>query len=311
MKKQIVLTIITPVYNCENYISETIESVLNSKILFPYEYIVLDDGSSDASSKIVEKYEGLIKIFSHANIGESLTVNRGLNAAKGEFILVLNADDPLLTPDLINYSCKYLLDNPNIDAVYPDWKVIDKNGVNLRVNILPNYSDEIFIGRNRCLPGPGTIFRRNIALKIGGRSPSWKFVGDYDFWLRFSKVGTIERFPGVLAQWRENSNSTSISYRGSEMANERINVITNFLETNKVSPKLARKAVANSYYLAARLGFFDSNMNSKQLLIKSFKHRRGWPEEAKLHVVIYLLLLPISKNIFNSMPNALKKVFVR
>ena len=311
MNDRLVLTIITPVYNCENYVRKTIESVLNSKILFPYEFIVINDGSNDSSMKIIEEFKGLIKIYSHANVGESLTVNRGLNAAKGEFVLVLNADDPLLTPDLINYSCKYLLDNSNIDAVYPDWKVIDENGVTLRVNILPDYSDEIFIGRNRCLPGPGTIFRLNIALKIGGRSPRWKFVGDYDFWLRFSKIGRIERIPGVLAQWRENSNSTSVSSRGSEMANERINVINNFLETNKVSPKLARKAVANSYYLAARLGFFDPSMNSKKLLIKSFKHRRGWPEEAKLHVVIYLLLLPISKNMFNSMPSALKKVLLR
>ena len=52
-----VITIITPVYNGEKYISETIESVINARLSFPYEYLVIDDGSTDATSRILQKYQ--------------------------------------------------------------------------------------------------------------------------------------------------------------------------------------------------------------------------------------------------------------
>ena len=293
-----ILTIITPVYNGEKYILETIESVVKSSINYPYEYIVLDDGSDDTTLKILQSYKDKIKIFSHKNIGESATVNLGIENALGEFILVLSADDPLLTSDLINKACKILIDNPSVVAIYPDWRIIDKKGIIIKNRILPEFTDELLIGRCRCLPGPGTLFRKNKAQQIGGRSSDWKFVGDYDFWLRLSRVGKIVRLPGILAQWRENQDSASISQRNNKMALERIKVIEKFLSENKISENLRRKALGNSYYLAARLAFFDPEIKGRFLLFKAFKFRRGWPEEAKVYVILYLLFMPLSSIIF-------------
>jgi glycosyltransferase involved in cell wall biosynthesis len=85
MNNRPILTIISPVYNGEKYISETIESVINASIKYSYEYIVLDDGSNDSTLKILNAYKDKIKIFSHTNIGESATVNRGLENALGDF----------------------------------------------------------------------------------------------------------------------------------------------------------------------------------------------------------------------------------
>ena len=293
-----ILTIITPVYNGEKYISETIESVIKSSIKYSYEYLVLDDGSTDSTLKILNNFKDKIKIFSHKNIGESATVNRGLENALGEFILVISADDPLLTNELIDRACKILIENSAIVAIYPDWRIIDQNGNTLRNKILPEFTDELLIGHCKCLPGPGTIFRRDKALQIGGRRSGWKYVGDYDFWLRLSRVGEIVRLPGVLAQWRENQDSTSVSQRDNKMAIERIKVIEKFLVENKISEDLRRKALGNSYYLAARLAFFDPRIKGRSFLFKAFKYRRGWPEEAKLYVVLYLLLMPITSIIF-------------
>lgn len=293
-----ILTIISPVYNGEKYISETIESVINASIEYSYEYIVLDDGSNDSTLKILNAYKDKIKIFSHKNIGESATVNRGLENALGEFILVISADDPLLTSDLINKACYILVEDPSIVAIYPDWRIIDQNGITLKNKIIPDFTEDLLIGRCKCLPGPGTLFRKDKALEIGGRRAGWKFVGDYDFWLRLSRVGKIVRLPGVLAQWRENPDSTSISQRDSKTATERIKVIENFLLENDISKDLRRKALGNSYYLAARLAFFDPKIKGQYLLFKAFKYRRGWPEEARLYVVLYILLMPITSIIF-------------
>ena len=294
MALQPVLTIITPVFNGENFIAETISSILDALIAVPYEYIVLDDGSTDSTASILSKFADRIKILTHSNIGESATVNRGLHIAQGEFVLVISADDPLLTGELVNRACKILSKDPDLVAIYPDWRIIDELGRVIMTKVLPEFSEEIMIGRCKCLPGPGTVFRKSAALRVGGRKDKWKYVGDYDFWLRMSRVGKIVRLPEVLAQWRQNEKSTSISQRGLEMATERINVIDEFLAENDLTEPLKRKALGNSYYLAARLAFFDTRIKGKTLLIEAFKSRRGWPEEARIQVVLYIFLMPIS-----------------
>lgn len=303
------LTIITPVYNGEKYIAETISSVIQAPIQYPYEYIVLDDGSTDSTLRILQSYKENIKILSHKNIGESETVNRGLENALGDFILIVSADDPLLTSDLINKACKILIQNSAIVAIYPDWKIIDQNGKTLRSKILPEFTDELLIGRCKCLPGPGTLFRKDKAIQIGGRRSCWKFVGDYDFWLRLSRVGEIVRLPGVLAQWRDNPQSISISKRGLDMASERIRVIENFITQYQLPNLLKRKALGNAYYIAARLAFFDSKINARKLLFMSFRKRRGWPEEANIFVIIYLTFLPYSSNLLKRFPNFLQILY--
>jgi glycosyltransferase involved in cell wall biosynthesis len=311
MEDSLLLTVITPVYNAENFIKETIDSVLNAKIDLPFEYLVINDGSKDETLQILETYGTTITLLTHENIGESLTVNRGLEAAKGKYILVLSADDPLLTSDLIYQAVAKLEGDPSLVAIYPDWKVINQFGETIRTHILPDYSDEIMIGYCRCIPGPGTIFRRDSALRIGGRREEWKFVGDYDFWLRLSRYGRIERLPGVLAQWRNNQGSASISQRGVLMASERINVIEDFLSRYHLPKQLSRKALGNSNYIAARLAFFDPDIPGRKLLIQAFKSRRGWPEEAKLHIILFLLLLPVSSKLIDRFPRIKRKILSR
>jgi glycosyltransferase involved in cell wall biosynthesis len=308
MLNKLALTIITPVYNGEKYISETIESIISAKIEVAYEYLVINDGSTDSTSSILDRYKDKIKIHTQQNLGESAAVNNGLKYSRGDFVLVVNADDPFLTGELINKGIKILVTDPSIVAIYPDWKIISDNMETKKIKILPEYTDEIMIGRCRCLPGPGTLFRKDTALKIGGRSVNWKFVSDYDFWLRMSRQGIIVRLPGVLAQWRESLSSTSFSQRGKSMAIERIKVIEKFLLENKISVPLQRKALGNSYYLAARLAFFDSTIAGRKLLFQAFKNRRGWPEEAKLHVVIYLLLMPVSSRLVYKFPKLVQRI---
>jgi glycosyltransferase involved in cell wall biosynthesis len=297
-----IISIITPVFNGSKYIEETILSVITAPIDLRYEYLVLDDGSTDTTLEIINQYSDRIRVFSHENIGESETVNCGFQYARGKYLLVISADDPLLTEDLIHKAIKQMDSDNRLVAVYPDWKIINSAGRDIEIISLPDYSEDVMIGENRCLPGPGVVFKRDAAIQIGGRRKEWKFVGDYDFWLRLSRVGQIKRLPGVLAQWRDSSESTSVSQRGIQMAIERIEVVDQFLNGNDIDPRLQRMARANSYYLAARLNFFDPTIKGRSLLVKSFLTRRWWPEQAQLSVVIYLLLTPVSTFILKLLP---------
>jgi hypothetical protein len=218
--------------------------------------------------------------------------------ARGEFLIVVSADDPLLTEKLFEKSFEDFTNDPNLVAVYPDWNMIGPSGEVLKTIIVPDYSDELLIGRCITLPGPGVIFRKSAALKIGGRRKKWTFVGDYDFWLRLSRIGELRHRPEVLAQWRYHPGSTSVNKRGPKMANERIAVVEEFLSEFPIDQKIARMSLGSAYFMAARLVFFNSQVPGKKYLIQSFRKRKGWVEESRIHIILYILLIPISSNLY-------------
>jgi glycosyltransferase involved in cell wall biosynthesis len=289
------LSVITAVYNGSKYIEETIESVLQNCAEIDFEYIVLNDGSTDNTRELLEKYKSKIRIINKENSGESDSVSLGFKEAEGDLLLVVSADDPLLSKKLFENVFIEFDQNLNLMAIYPDWQMINAAGVVIKVIKVPDYTDELLIGRCVTLPGPGVIFRKSAALKLNGRNPKWTYVGDYDFWLRLSRLGEIKHRAEVLAQWRHHTSSTSVSKRGLKMAEERIQVVEDFLESNAVNMKLKRMALGNAYYMAARISFFDSNIPAKKYLLMAFKNRKGWVENAKFHEIIYILLLPIAR----------------
>lgn len=300
MDKEIDFTIITPVYNGEKYIKETVESVLRFAETFKFEYLVINDGSLDLTGAILEEFRLRVKIINQQNSGESAAVNRGIEEANGKYILVVSADDPLISSQLFSEALFMLNKEPELAAVYPDWQIIDSEGNYVNTVIVDEYDADLLIGMSKTIPGPGTIFRKNLALQLKGRSTKWKYVGDFDFWLRLSLLGSFKRVPKVLAQWRGHENSASIKFRSLAMANERINVISDFLTDNpQLQLKYKKQALGNAYYLAARLAFFDPKIQGRKLLIKSFLIRNKWVESAKIHEVFFLLLLPISYRLAN------------
>lgn len=289
-----VFTVITPVFNGEEYIRETVNSVLDAAQGFSLEYLVVDDGSTDATHQILLEFSESIKIIRKQNGGEPSAVNRGLEESLGEFILILSADDPLFTSEIFNGVQEFFNRNKGLVAWYPNWRKIDDRG-NLIEEIVPlEFSLERVLGLGMCLPGPGTIFRANAAKEIQGRSTKIKFASDFEFWLRLSQVGEIVHRNQLVAQWRQHSRSTSIALRGKAMGEERIQLIDSFIEKYSVDQELAKSAKASARYFAAALGVFDKCVNSRKLIIESILIRRGLPEVAKIRVVIFALLHPSS-----------------
>ena len=290
-----IFTIITPVFNGGDLLQETLDSVLEYCKDYSFEYIVVNDGSTDQTSEILADYSEQIVVLNIHNQGEANAVNTGLKKANGEYCLVVSADDPLISSELFKEALSVFENNQSVVAVYPDWNMIDKNSNVISQVRTIEYSRQALIEHFVCIPGPGAIFRTSVANEIGGRDVMLKFGSDYDFWMKLSQFGDFKRIPKVLAQWRNHENSTSISNKGLEMAKERIFVIENFLTSFPQSKSTTRSARAHSYYHAALLSYFSKEVPGAVWMFKAFLIRRGWVEKADPRIVLYCLFLPTSR----------------
>ena len=164
------VTIITPVFNRASFLLETISSVVTQD--YPrVEYILLDDGSSDDSLRIIRESAAknpMIRYDRHENMGETRTVNKGFLLAKGDIIAVVNSDDPIL-PGAISAAVDLMLRKPEILIVYPDWYLIDEQGRTMEYRRTPDFSYVDMLRRHYCIPGPGTFFRKSLVDRLGGR----------------------------------------------------------------------------------------------------------------------------------------------
>jgi glycosyltransferase involved in cell wall biosynthesis len=241
--------VITPVYNAARYLAETITSVLDQD--YPeVEYIVLDDGSTDETREIAARYAPRLKVASHPNMGPVLTVNRGFELATGEIVGVVSADDPLL-PGAVRAAIEALSD-PRLVAVYPDWEMIDEQGNVVETIVTDNFDYVDMLRRHHCVPGPGAFFRRGLAEQLRGRDPQFRYVHDFDFWLRAGLVGPLARIPRVLATFRVHSEQVGAEY-GAAQADEHIRLVEKIYALPHLPAAVQgvrREAFASAYYIA-------------------------------------------------------------
>lgn len=268
------LSIITPTYNREELLAETIDSVLNQD--YPnVEYVVVNDGSSDGTSKILEKYAKRISIINQPNQGQPKAINNGLKKVKGQWTAVVSSDDPLY-PYALSTIMNYLSQNDDVIAVYPDWHMIDKDGFIIDTIRTPEYNYQNMLRRHICIPGPCSFIRTDVFKTIGGYNPDFPLMPDYEFWLKAGLYGNFIRVPKVLATWRIHQSSISISGRNKEMALERIRMINFFFNTYKnhslfSDKKIKAQAYSSAYYIAAFNSLKENSLRN-EYLFQAFMH---------------------------------------
>jgi glycosyltransferase involved in cell wall biosynthesis len=179
MKK---ISVIITCYDLQDYISRAINSCLNQKLYEDfYEIVVVDDGSSDNSWKIIEGYgdlDGRIKsIKLEENMGVSYASNIALSNSEGEYIIKVDGDD--FVNENILFTMSQILDaNTDIGFVYCDYIVVDKNGERrLEINNIDKLLDH----------GAGIMMRKEYIDELGGWNEKVKTRDDMDLMLRYIK----------------------------------------------------------------------------------------------------------------------------
>ncbi|MCX5783023.1 MAG: glycosyltransferase, partial [Elusimicrobia bacterium] len=213
------ISVVIPAYNSANFISKTLDSV-RAQTFNDYEVVVVDDGSSDETRAVVEKYFALNKMpgrcVRQSNKKIAAARNAGINLARGKFIALLDHDD-IWYPQKLEKVVDAFNRHADADLVCHDVDMI-RNGKFYKV-IRCGYSGDIYknlIFRGNALTPSSSVFRRDKALAIGcfRESPEINTVEDYDFWIRFSKTARFFFLQEALSEYHvvESGASKNIDY---------------------------------------------------------------------------------------------------
>lgn len=217
------VSIITASYNYENYIKETIESVI-AQTFQDWEMVIVDDGSKDNSVEIIKSYcekDSRIKLYQHKNglnRGLPETVKLGIEKAKGEWIAFLESDDTI-TPDYLEEKFKIAEKYPEIGFIFNDVNMFgDKEKIQGAENYLKTLSTEYnkysfpanilqsFINQNPVPTFSCVMLKKNLfdGVKFDFAFKPWL---DYYLWTQIAKKNEFYYIDKKLTNWRMHKDS--------------------------------------------------------------------------------------------------------
>lgn len=210
------VSLIIPTYNRAEFLEEAIDSALKQTYK-NLEIIVVDDGSTDNTPQILEKYKDKVKVIRQENWGVSRALNYGILASTGDYISWLSSDD-VYTPGKIERTIEELHKDPELGMVYSDYYYIDdRSNIIQRANIEPPEPDkleEVLFQRNP-INGNSVLFRREVLKKtgyfdegLGGRSGH---TADGAMWHKISHFYKVKFIPEPLVYYRMHSTNVTKS----------------------------------------------------------------------------------------------------
>ncbi|MDO3722574.1 glycosyltransferase [Marinobacter sp. chi1] len=205
------ISVVMSVYNGEEFLRDSIESILNQSFK-DFEFIIVNDGSSDHSGEIIESYcdSRILYIKNENNKGLIDSLNKGIGFARGKYIARQDADDVSLE-NRLERQVDYLEKNADVCVLGCGLEMIDENG-----NFISNWIHPTGINVvrwnllfNNCVAHSSSVFRRDIVEKIGFYSKEYKYAEDYDLWSRVSRFHHVENLSEPLQKYRIHPDAVS------------------------------------------------------------------------------------------------------
>src|SRR5208337_3644138 len=222
------ISVCMPVFNAERYVSEAINSVL-SQTFKDFEFLILDDGSTDGSLAILKSYaerDPRIQLTSRPNKGLAPTLNELMDQARGEFVARMDADDISL-PERLERQADYLRNHPDCVIVGCHALVIDSDGDPICVWFKGQTHEELDSqnvqgDHQSSLCHPAVMMRRQTVLDVG-KYRERELCEDLDLWLRLAERGRLANLPIVLLKYRiHQSNLLKYRIHQSDKSNQRL-----------------------------------------------------------------------------------------
>lgn len=209
MKANPFITLIIPCFNCEKTIMETLDSV--DKQTYPHkEVILVDDGSSDNTKRILEEYvtpRAHYFVFHQPNKGQASARNLGLSHAKGEYVVFVDSDDKI-HPDFLEEFVQVFQQDATVNMVYSEMQTFDREN---KIYNLREFKLSEFLITN-CIPVFCMVRTEHIRA-IGGFDENMDNNEDWECWIRMYKTfkGKVIKINKVLYFYRKRLEENSIS----------------------------------------------------------------------------------------------------
>jgi len=247
------ISICMPNYNYEHYIKEAIESIL-SQTYSNFELIIVDDASTDNSAEIIKSFnDPRIKLYQNtSNIFMFPTINKAIKQAKGDIIAVIHSDD-LYEKTFLEEIVKAYNDYPDkkvfisgVNFYHSEsnykipWHPYKTGGIKSQKEVLLVLATYNNIGN-----GVNVAIQKDCINKVGFFTETFKYIGDYDYWLRLAEEYDFVYIPKILANYRiHDSNITHSLVKDMIFFREGYEVFNkNISESKIINNKLYKKTL--------------------------------------------------------------------
>lgn len=231
-------------YNSEEYIAQAIESILEQTYK-DFEFIIINDGSTDRTSDVVGKYAKTDKrikfIDNKVNQGLIAVLNQGLDMCAGEYIARMDSDD-ISIPERFALQIEYMDKNPHV-AVVGGWH--EKFGTNIRRTVRRYPAQTTLLDsllQGTPISHPTAMIRRKVLDAHNIRYNSdYKHAEDYQFWTQIVQVGEIHNLQKVLLYYRWHDTNVSVLSRNIQLKNSeriRADIIKKLTHKTRIANKL-------------------------------------------------------------------------
>ncbi|MGD9835500.1 MAG: glycosyltransferase [Piscinibacter sp.] len=303
MKRPLV-SVILPTYNCGRFVADAIDSVL-SQTYQPIEVVVVDDGSTDDTLKVVARFGDRVRVFTQANAGPAAARNRAVSEARGEYLAFLDGDDlwlPGHTETLMGQferqsDCRvvyggWLVWHPNQDGSFPPLQV---PAPTLAPRVDPEgsgwlYSRLLFDSVIHII---ASVIHRSVFDAVGGFDQTLRTGSDYDFWLKVSRRHPAVKLDVPVAVYRQNHSSVTYTLR---KENNAYRLLNRAIESyglvddagHAVPPAAARRRLAALAFLHGYRHYWDGDAD---VAVQSFRQalsHHPWQPKAAAYLLASL-----------------------
>jgi glycosyltransferase involved in cell wall biosynthesis len=209
------ISIVMSAYNTARYLRESLDSIVEQTFR-DFECIIIDDGSTDDTLKILREYEARdprFKIISRPNTGLTRALNEALSHARGEFIARMDGDD-IAMPDRFEKQIGYMREHPECVLLGSRVELIDPYSLRIALGDYMKLTHEeidamLLQGKGGSVVHPSCIMRRDAVEKVGRYKEQYNNSEDLDLFLRLAEVGKVANLPDVLLKYRRHLESVS------------------------------------------------------------------------------------------------------
>ena len=203
---KLMITVYVTNFNYANYIEQSIESVL-AQTYKNFELIIIDDGSTDNSKEIINRYieETNIRVIFQENKGLIVSNNIAVRAAQGKYVMRLDADD-YLDKNALLVLVNAIEKSDDIALIFPDYYYVNADGQVTGQERRHDFKSQVTL-LDQPAHGACTLIRRDCLLEVGGYSSEFTCQDGWDLWLKLTENYSVENVNLPLFYYRKHDTN--------------------------------------------------------------------------------------------------------